>query len=297
MVIRTVSLNQEKLKIKDTAIAIGFFDGVHLGHRRLFDEVIHSSYIPSVLTFSQDMKENLSNKTIPLLLNESEKEKAMEKYGIRNYFLLPFDSDVRNASKDEFLSFILSLNPRKIVVGEDFTFAKEGKGKAFDLLVLEKKGISVSIIPLLKEKDIKISTRTIRENILQGRIEEANEMLGYRFFLKGVVIHGLENGRKIGFPTANMECDEHIVLPKTGVYQTMTRIGNEYYRSMTNIGNHPTVSELEKEIIETHLIDFSKDIYGKEIEVIFLKYLRPQTKFMDLKELKNQLHIDLEKCK
>ena len=122
------------------------------------------------------------------------------------------------------------------------------------------------------------------------KIEEANKLLGYNYYIEGPVIHGLKNGRKINFPTANQEIDEEI-LPH-GVYITRTKVKDKIYKSMTNIGTHPTISELDKPVIETHLLDFSEDIYGENVKVEFLKFIREQKKFPSLKDLKEQLTQD-----
>lgn len=296
MEVRKISLDYQ-YKEDELALTIGFFDGIHMGHKELIDKVLSSGYTPSVLTFSLDMKNKVRSHAIPLLLDEKEKERKMESLGIEKYFLLEFDEEVMNASIDEFLSFIRGLNPKLIVIGEDFTFGKQGKGKSYDFLSLAEEGIHVDIVPLLKSNDQKISSSSIRSYIEEGKIEDANQLLGYEFMMKGTVIHGLKNGRKIGFPTANMKKQEGIILPKSGVYRTRTKVNDKIYSSMTNIGNHPTIDTLEEDIIETHLIDFHEDLYGKDIEVHFLQYLRDQRKFDSLEELEKQLSIDVEKCK
>ena len=130
----------------------------------------------------------------------------------------------------------------------------------------------------------------IKSLLNSKQIEEANKTLGFNYYAEGPVIHGLKNGRKINFPTANQEIDEEI-LPH-GVYITRTKIGDKIYKSMTNIGTHPTISELDKPVIETHLLDFSEDIYGQNIKVEFLKFIRDQNKFPSLNDLKEQLKQD-----
>ena len=134
----------------------------------------------------------------------------------------------------------------------------------------------------------------IKSLLKSKKIEEANKLLGYHYYVEGPVIHGLKNGRKINFPTANQEIDEEI-LPH-GVYITRTKVGDKIYKSMTNIGTHPTISELDKPVIETHILDFSEDIYGENVKVEFLTFLRDQRKFPSLKDLKEQLTQDCNKA-
>ena len=135
----------------------------------------------------------------------------------------------------------------------------------------------------------------IKSLLKSKKVEEANKLLGHKFYIESPVIHGLENGRKINFPTLNQEIEEEI-LPN-GVYVTRTKIGDKIYKSMTNIGTHPTISKLDKPIIETHIIDFSGDIYGQIVKVEFLKYLRDQKKFPSFDDLKEQLKQDCIKAK
>ena len=135
----------------------------------------------------------------------------------------------------------------------------------------------------------------IKSLLKSKKIEEANKLLGYNYYVEGPVIHGLKNGWKINFPTANQEIDEEI-LPH-GVYITRTKVGERIYKSMTNIGTHPTISELDKPVIETHLLDFSEDIYGENIKVEFLTFIRDQRKFPSLADLKEQLKQDCNKAR
>ena len=130
----------------------------------------------------------------------------------------------------------------------------------------------------------------IKSLLKSKKIEEANKLLGYNYYVEGPVVHGLKNGRKINFPTVNQEIEEEI-LPH-GVYISRTKVGDKIYKSMTNIGTHPTISELDKPVIETHLLDFSEDIYGQNIKVEFLKFIRDQRKFPSLNALKEQLKQD-----
>lgn len=273
-------------------LVIGFFDGIHIGHQALIEEAKKEGKV-ALLTFSMGMKAFLRNRKTELLLSEDEKIEGLESLGVEQYLEMPFDHSLKDATIDEFLNFLRRLNPKRIIVGEDFTFARKAEGKADNLNALKKDGIGIVIHSLVRTGQGKISSTLIKELLREGKIKEANALLGYRFFYQGSVIHGLENGRKIDFPTANMEKTEDKFLLGEGVYKTLTVVDGKTYRSMTNIGNHPTVSALDKIIIETYLIDYSGDLYSKNIKVEFLSFIRPQKKFGSLSELKDQLSKDV----
>ncbi len=301
MAVKEVSSMRELIHIHEErdfpslSIAIGFFDGIHEGHRLLLEECRKSDALPTVLTFSDDWKQ-VKNQNPDLLLTEEEKENMLFSFGIKKELVLPFDRETMETSVEEFLSFLLSLNVKKVVVGQDFTFGRYGKGKAEDLRALEKKGVEVKILPLLKAKEGKISSTLIRDLLGEEKIEEADKFLSYPFFYQGTVIHGLHNGHRLGFPTANMELPKEKFRLPNGVYKTRTIVGNKVYPSMTNIGNHPTLDPLVHSILETCLFGFDEDLYGKEIKVEFLSFLREQKNFGSPNELIEQLEKDKKKC-
>lgn len=282
--------------LKGSSMALGFLDGLHIGHRELLQEVLSSSN-PSVLTFSSGMKESLFCSGKELILTEEEKEEKLQSLGIEADYILAFDEKTKNSTKEEFLLFLSSLKPCLLVAGKDFTFGKDREGKAEDLLSLKKEGIEVRILPLLFQDDEKVSSTRIKEEIRKGNIPEANRLLGYPFFVDGLVLHGLENGRKIGFPTANIKIPDGKVKPSIGVYKTRTAVDGVLYPSMTSYSSHPTVEELKKPILETNILGYSKDLYGKKIRVEFLEYLGPIRKYGSLEELKDALSSFREKCR
>ena len=158
------------------------------------------------------------------------------------------------------------------------------------------KGVKVEILPLFEMNGEKVSSTRIRALLNDHQIKEANELLGYDFFYQGRVIHGKENGRKISFPTANIDLENKKFRLSNGVYKTRTILNGTSYPSMTNIGNHPTIDPLRSAIIETHIFSLDDDLYGNDIKVEFLSFIREQKKFSSLLELKEQLNKDKEKC-
>ena len=295
MEINEITLN-DKVDLSNTYLTIGFFDGLHIGHKDLINKAKELGEV-SLLSFSMDMKSILRNKEPEFLLTKKQKIEMLKSLGISKFIELRFDEKLKNSSKEEFLSFLKELNPKGIIVGEDFTFSKNAEGKSKDLLKLKEEGFEIYIIPLHQYNSIKISSTEIKNLLHQNKIEKANNLLGYNFFYDGIVIHGLENGRKINFPTANMKLEENKIKLNHGVYKTLTCIDNKIYKSMTNIGNHPTIDKLNENIIETNIIDFNKDIYNKSIRVYFLSFIREQKDFKSLDNLKEQLNKDIEIAK
>ena len=277
-------------------LVIGLFDGVHLGHQELIQEAKKDQREITCLTFSSAMAHSIAHKSGGLLLTEDEKEEKLKELGVSRELVLPFDEETKNTSKEAFLSFLQSLSPTRIIVGEDFTFGKNIEGKAKDLFSLKEKGIEITILSLKEQDGEKISSSRIRRLLLDGNVEKAKELLSYPFFYTGVVKAGKHNGKRIGFPTVNIEVEPLKVKLKEGVYLTKTSVLGHTYLSMTNVGNHPTIDPLSISIIETYLFGFNEEIYGKTIRVEFFAFLRPQQKFNSVNELHSQLQQDQETC-
>ena len=277
-------------------LVIGLFDGVHLGHQELIQEAKKDQREITCLTFSSSMAHSIAHKSGGLLLTEDEKEEKLKELGVSRELVLPFDEETKNTSKEAFLSFLQSLSPTRIIVGEDFTFGKNIEGKAKDLFSLKEKGIEITILSLKEQDGEKISSSRIRRLLLDGNVEKAKELLSYPFFYTGEVKAGKHNGKRIGFPTVNIEVEPLKVKLKEGVYLTKTSVLGHTYLSMTNVGNHPTIDPLSISIIETYLLGFDEEIYGKTIRVEFFAFLRPQQKFNSVNELHSQLQQDRETC-
>ena len=277
-------------------LVIGLFDGVHLGHQELIQEAKKEQREITCLTFSSGMAHSIAHKSGGLLRKEDEKEAKLKELGVSRELVLPFDKETKNTSKEAFLSFLQSLSPTRIIVGEDFTFGKNIEGKAKDLFSLKEKGIEITILSLKEQDGEKISSSRIRRLLLDGNVEKAKELLSYPFFYTGEVKAGKHNGKRIGFPTVNIEVEPLKVKLKEGVYLTKTSVLGHTYLSMTNVGNHPTIDPLSISIIETYLLGFDEEIYGKTIRVEFFAFLRPQQKFNSVNELHSQLQQDQETC-
>jgi riboflavin kinase/FMN adenylyltransferase len=223
----------------------------------------------------------------------------LEQTALDILFIQTFDKGFSKITPEDFIEKIL-VNELKInclVVGEDFRFGnnRSGTTKLINELAA-KHGFEFKSISLLKFAQEIFSSSKIRELLSYGAIDEANNILGYKYFIKNTIIKGKQNGRKIGFPTANLSL-ENLYKPKRGVYTAIVEIEGrkEKYKSIANLGTRPTIDE--QELLEVHIFDFNEEIYGKKLKVYLNKYIRPQIKFKNLEELKTQIRIDVQKAK
>jgi len=275
----------------DSALCLGFFDGLHVGHRKLIQEALSEHSRVSVLTFTGPLKALTHQHAEDAVLTPlKEKEELLDEMGVKRLFVLPFNETIRDMDPVRFIEdYLLPLKIRNIYIGMDFRFGKEAKGDS----ALLKKYFNVTIVPFaMIDPTHKVSTTTIISLLKEGKVGEANRLLGRTYRLEGKVVKGLHNGTSIGFPTANISAPENVVVPKNGVYATKVLFRNRMYLSMTNIGTHPTIDPLNRPVIETNLFDYEGNLYDDEIYLYFLSYLREETKFDSLEELKNQLRKD-----
>ena len=283
-----------------TAVTIGNFDGVHLGHQKLIRNITtyceaHAGVQSVVFSFNPHPRAVFTGEILPHVLTRKEKMSVIEKMNVDVYIGYPFDLEFANKPATEFLEDILlnQLNCTYLTVGENYRFGRKGEG---DITLLkqfcEAHGITVQIEKMIVLADgITVSSTNIRSAIEYGDISRVNKMLGYEFFSEGVVQYGKQIGHTIGFPTANLSHGTYKVIPKMGVYVTHTEVQGKQYLSVTNVGDNPTVNG-EGITIETHIMDFDDDIYNKEIKVNFLCKIRDQIKFSSLDELKKQIDMD-----
>ena len=286
--------NIELEEIKNLHLCLGFFDGVHLGHQDLINAALISG-VTGVMTF--DVPPNfVTGKNIRncCLTSIYDKSNLLDKMGVKYLFILRMSQELLHMSRDEFINKILKvINPVSVYVGEDYRFGFEAKGTPNYL----SNFFDTHIIPLKQFAHRKISSRYIRELIENGKVEEVNNYLGRNYSLVGLVVQGKGNGVKIGFPTANLELDYPYVLPKIGVYMGYVKVLNSTYKAIICVSTHPTIMELNEPLIEVHLLYYKGDLYGKEIEVEFIKYMRDVIKFESLDDLKEQLNKDREIAK
>lgn len=291
---------QAEDKVK-TGVALGNFDGVHLGHRALIKTNVEISkemgLAPSVLLFTNHTKTILGNKP-DILTDNTQKMEILKDLKVERVYTIAFDEELMSLSPDEFVKTILveKLNCKLVVVGFNYRFGHKASGNAKILKELGLKyGIKVVVVEaVVDEGDIMSSTR-IRGLLKEGNIKMVNRSLGRNYLVKGKVIHGKNRGNKLGFPTANIEVDENLI-PKEGVYATNTIIGGKSYLSATNIGYNPTFGDGVLKV-ETHILDFDGNLYDTDIEIEFLDYIRGDIKFDNKDDLIRQMEDDVKAIK
>ena len=283
-----------------TAITIGTFDGVHIGHRKILERLINNAKLldlqSTVLTFFPHPRMVLQQHADIKLLNTiEEKAKILEETGLDNLIIHPFTKEFSRLSATEFVKDILvdTLGTKKIIIGYDHRFGRNRNANITDLIEFGKTmAFDVEEIPAQEIEDVSVSSTKIRQALLDGDIETANTYLGYPYMLTGTVSKGKGLGRQLNFPTANLHIpEEYKLIPKKGVYVVKSTIDNRTVYGMMNIGYNPTVSGTEKSI-EIHFFDFENDLYNKKLQIDILERIRDEHKFDTLEELKAQLQKD-----
>lgn len=286
--------------LQATAITIGTFDGVHIGHKKLLDRLINDAKIlnlkSTVLTFFPHPRMVLQqDANIKLLNTIEEKCKILEEIGLDYLMIYPFSKEFSRLSATEFVEEILveGLNSKKIIIGYDHRFGRNRNADIKDLISYGKTfDFQVDEIPAQEIDDVSVSSTKIRKALEEGDIKTANAYLGYEYMLTGVVKKGKGLGRQLGFPTANIFIEEdYKLIPKNGVYIVKSTLQNTIVYGMMNIGFNPTVSGTEKSI-EVHFFDYNQDLYHQKIQVDIIDRIRDEHKFNSVEELKLQLQKD-----
>ncbi len=299
------SLDAElKNKYPATVIALGTFDGLHLGHTDVIntarDYAERSGLKLAVFTFSNHPLALIRPDLVPVrIISAEEKIKLLESFGVDYLINIPFTEDFAALSPDEFLDSLACFNYRCLVVGENFTYGFLGSGKTETLERSGRKnGFDVIVRPLVKMNGNVVSSTGIRNLIQAGHIEYANRMLGRAYAITGKIVHGEQRGRKLGFPTANIELlHGEMAVPAPGVYAVTASIEGSIYEGMGNIGNNPTFNDVEHARLEVNLFNCSGDLYGKTMSVQFYKYIRAEKKFSGVEELCRQIEEDKKAIK
>ncbi|MDP4119845.1 MAG: bifunctional riboflavin kinase/FAD synthetase [Bacillota bacterium] len=285
-----------------TAVALGLFDGIHLGHQAVVSAAVEKKcdgLIPTVLTFSQNPKEIITGKQIPRILSKSDQEKIFSEMGVELFFRLSFP-EFQNMSGEDFVKTVLfeSLNAKKVFCGFNYHFGHGGKQNAHDLKKLcSAYGIEAITIPKVTCDGEVVSSSRIRSLIMKGAVSTANHLLGGRCFsFTAEVITGNRLGRTLGTPTINQRFEDGFILPKFGVYASVLNLDGKYYVGVTNIGMKPTVGSTIP-LAETWIPDFNGDLYGKIITVKLVTFIRSEKKFKNIEDLKRAIYKDAEKAK
>jgi riboflavin kinase/FMN adenylyltransferase len=288
---------------QETIATIGFFDGVHRGHRYLLEQLKTlaqpAGLKTAVITFPVHPRKVLQQEYQPKLLNTfEEKIQQLSATGIDYCYVIDFTKAFSEITAQDFIQQTLSkqLKVNELLIGYDHKFGK-GRTNAYEQYVEygKKCGMKVHQAQKLPEEDEHISSTAIRHLLSEGKMKETAHLLSYNYSLEGKVIQGNQLGRTIGFPTANLELnDSDKIIPKEGVYAVQVSVEGKMYAGMAYIGHRPTVSSEGEKRVEVHIFDFSRDIYGQNIQVEFVDFIRPERHFSSLEELQKQLAKDKE---
>lgn len=282
-----------------TIVTLGTFDGVHIGHRKIIERLVQNTDPTTeslVLTFFPHPRMVLQGDSEIKLLNTiDEKAFLLEENGLDNLVIHPFDQAFSRLTAEEFVKNILVdiFNIKKIIIGHDHRFGRNRTANIDDLIVFGKEyNFEVEQISAQEIDEVSVSSTKIRNSLLDGNIQLANNYLGYNYFLTGTVVKGKQLGRTIGFPTANLSIKEsYKLIPQNGVYVVRSIINDKTVYGMMNIGFNPTVNG-QNQTIEVHFFDFDEDLYGKELRVSILNRIRSEQKFESVLKLKEQLAQD-----
>jgi len=292
----------KNLKIKKSVVAIGTYDGLHKAHQKIIStasKISKLKRIPFILfTFSNIPREYINKKPIEKINTEEKKIELLKKYKVDYLIEIEFNDKIRYMKAEEFLENVLikKFKAKYIVVGFNFKFGFNKKGNILTLKKYQKKhNYKLLIIRKIKCKHIVISSTIIRKLLKKGKVEEARIYLGYAPFINGKIIKGKGLGKKLGFPTINLLTEKNMII-KDGVYATITKINNELYKSVSSLGKNLTFNENEKKL-ETHILNFNKNIYNKKVSIYFIKRIRNIKKFQNEKELIEAIKEDIKKAK
>lgn len=294
-----------KDEIPPASAAIGFFDGVHLGHQEVINNAIKDANQygrnSAVITFYPHPSAVLrkgkgqTHYITPL----PEKEKILRRMGIDRLYIIEFNEELSHLTPEAFIQhFLIELNINHLVAGFDFTFGHKGKGNMAEFDRYSSGKLSYTVVDKIVEDGEKISSTRIRKHMNEGEMEEANQLLGRPLTLTGKVVSGDKRGRTIGYPTANLEVSKEYHFPKTGVYAVKLLVGNRKCNGMANLGYKPTFQEKQdRPAVEVHLFDFEDDIYGEIVTMEWLTFIREEKKFSGVDELIFNLKQDEEKIR
>ena len=287
-------------KIRNTIATIGVFDGVHRGHQKILKKLVKEAKRQNkkslVVTFYPHAREVLvPTSRIPLLTSLEHRLKLIKELGVDFFLVIKFTKSFSRIKADDFIKEVLidSLDVKDLVVGKRFLFGYKKEGNFACLKKMTKEyGFRLLGVKPMKTKGLTVSSTRIRHSIQKGDLKNASLMLGRPVTVLGTVVKGRSLGKKIGFPTANIN-PHHEAIPPSGVYVVDVRIHNAFYKAVLNIGTRPTFSKDKEPTIELHILNFKKDIYGKDVEIIFKRKIRNEKKFASIEALRIEIHRNI----
>ncbi len=283
----------------DTAVALGNFDGLHIAHMKIIRDCIATAkrrgIKSGVLLFEENTKSVAGKKPVRLITTNEQKLALLERESLDFVYIRRFTEEFMKKTPEEFVRLLVkNLKVKLVCVGYDYRFGYKASGDVDTLRELGGKyGFEVIVTDKITVDGETVSSTLIRGLVRSGRVDEAVKFLGRRYTISGRVAEGLKNGRKMGLPTANVSFDPRMALPKEGVYAGLTELDGRRYKSVINVGRNLTFGA-ERLTVESHLIDFNENIYGRNVNVLFIKRLRGDIKFAGMEELKQQINMDIE---
>jgi riboflavin kinase/FMN adenylyltransferase len=294
--VKSIDVIKKHSQITESIITIGTFDGVHKGHEIVFNQLKNNlNLIPIVITFNKSPKEIINDDPIQSIYEVGTKKKLIKNLGVKEIISIDFDDSIKSLKANEFVSLLKEyLKLKVLVIGEDTTIGKDKIGKKNGLSdLLLKFDANLKLIEIKESNKKKISSSKIKKEILNGNFKEVNENLSNKYFIEGDIVEGKKLGRKLGYPTANLNFSKEIVVPKDGIYKTISVLRDKSYNSITSIGNNPTFNE-ELKTVETYIINFNKNIYNQKLKIVFMDFFREQIKFDNEEDLIIQMNKDLK---
>lgn len=273
---------------RNYALTIGTFDGIHLGHQKVIDvlkkEAADHHLSTLLVTFENNPKAFVEVSVIPEVLSREDKIELLEKTAIDAILMIPFNEEIRRMSQEDFLQY-LNVPIERLIIGHDFRFGyKRDKTHARSIPVTQ-------VRPVLLDGEV-ISSTLLRNFLREGDMESMHRALGRAHYYTGHVVPGMKRGKKLGFPTINLTIQNNLYSLKRGVYITQTTIGHEIFQSVSNIGINPTFED-KPFTLETHILDYNEDLYGKEVKIAFLHFLRDEMTFETSAQLSQQMASDV----
>lgn len=276
-------------------IALGFFDGVHRGHQAILHTAAslaeQKGMEPAAVTFERHPRAYVLGRAPDMINSFPRRCALLQEHGARLVIALPFDRQMAETSPRDFAEMLRDRYRATVVVcGENFRFGKNASGNPDTLRGF---GLETHVVPPVRYGGRVVSSTYIRECVREGKVGLARRLLGRPFFLEGPIVGGFQLGRTLGYPTINIPIEDGILLPRRGVYVTQAEVGETVFQAVTNVGTRPTFSDADIVSVESHLLNFSGDIYGETAQVRFLKFLRPERSFSDGEALRAQIEKDI----
>lgn len=293
-------LNKSLVPNEEVIIALGFFDGVHLGHKQVIKTAKEiadkKNQKLAVMTFNQSPvtvfgKE--SEESFRYLSTIDRKAELFEQLGVDYMYVVKFSDGFNKLNPQEFVDqYIVDLHVTTAVAGFDYTYGTKEIANMKTLLDYAKGRFEVVEVSKLEFNDEKVGTTSVKYDLSNNKLNEANKQLGYVYENSGIIVHGLQRGRTLGFPTANVDINDKEFIPGIGIYVTEIQVDDKWYPSMTSVGFNITFDDIEKLTIESNILNFDRDIYGKDVKLRWHKFLRGEIKFDDVNSLIKQLNQD-----